>query len=145
MCDGEIIPISLIPDEAFSQGILGQGYGIKPKSDVFLSPANGTVSVSDTKHAYTILTDEGAQILVHIGIDTVELNGEHFTPFVVTGERVKKGDKIACVRLDKIESCGYKTDTAVLVVNSDEFEIENMYFGFAKGGEASALSCRKIK
>ena len=145
VCDGEIIPISLIPDEAISQGILGQGYGIKPKSDYILSPADAKVlSVADTKHAYTLLTDDGAEILIHIGIDTVEMKGEGFTPMVSQGQRVKKGERIAIARFDKLEEEGYKTDTAVLITNSDEYKIENMYYGFAKGGEAIALSYCKI-
>ena len=145
VCDGEIIPISLIPDEAISQGILGQGYGIRPKSDHILSPADATVlAVADTKHAYTLLTDDGVEILVHIGIDTVELKGDGFTPMVSQGQRVKKGENLAIVRFDKLGEEGYKTDTAVLITNSDEFKIENMYYGFAKGGEAVALSYAKI-
>ena len=145
VCDGEIIPISLIPDEAISQGILGQGYGIKPKSDHILSPTDATViSVSDTKHAYTLLTDDGAEILIQIGIDTVELDGKCFTPMVSNGQRVKTGKTLAIARIDVIADLGYKTDIAVLITNSDEYKIENMYFGFAKGGEAIALSYRKI-
>ena len=145
VCDGEIIPISLIPDEAISQGILGQGYGIKPKSDHILSPTDATViSVSDTKHAYTLLTDDGVEILIHIGIDTVELDGKCFTPMVSNGLWVKTGKTLAIARIDVIADLGYKTDIAVLITNSDEYKIENMYFGFAKGGDAVALSYRKI-
>ena len=145
VCDGEIIPISLISDEAISQGVLGQGYGIWPGSDYILSPADATVlSVADTKHAYSLLTDDGAEILIHIGIDTVELKGDGFTPMVSQGQRVKKGEIIAIARFDKLEGEGYKTDTAVLITNYDEFKIENMYYGFAKGGDAVALSYAKI-
>ena len=145
VCDGEIIPISLIDDEAISQGFLGQGYGVKPKSDHILSPADGTViSVSDTKHAYTLSTEDGAEILIHIGIDTVELNGEGFTPMVSSGQRVKRGEEIAIARIDVLKDLGYKTDIAVIITNCDEYKIENMYFGFAKGGDAVALSYRKI-
>jgi len=146
VCDGEIIPISQIPDEAFSTGILGQGYGIMPKTDIFFAPADGEIlSVSDTGHAYTLRGENGAEILVHIGIDTVELKGDGFTPLVNEGQRVKAGDRIAMARLDKIEERGYKTVTAVLITNSDEFKIENMYYGFAKGAEAKALSYTKRK
>lgn len=145
VCDGEIIPISLIDDEAISQGFLGQGYGVRPKSDHILSPADGTViSVSDTKHAYTLSTEDGVEILIHIGIDTVELNGEGFAPMVNPGQRVKRGEEIAIARIDVLKDLGYKTDIAVLITNCDEYKIENMYFGFAKGGDAVALSYRKI-
>ena len=140
VCDGEIIPISRIPDEAFSQGILGQGYGIIPSSHMFFSPVNGTViSVSDTNHAYTLEDENGGEILVHIGIDTVELKGEFFTPLVSSGQKIKAGEGIAIARLDEIEKRGYKTVSAVLITNSDEYKIERINFGFAKGGEGVAL------
>ena len=74
----------------------------------------------------------------------LELDGKCFTPMVSNGQRVKTGKTLAIARIDVIEDLGYKTDIAVLITNSDEYKIENMYFGFAKGGEAIALSYRKI-
>ena len=74
----------------------------------------------------------------------MELNGEGFTPLVSPGQRVKRGEEIAIARIDVLKDLGYKTDIAVLITNCDEYKIENMYFGFAKGGDAVALSYRKI-
>ena len=117
---GQLISIEQVPDRVFSQKILGDGFGIIPMEGDFCSPADGVVSdVAETLHAYCITTDDGLEIIVHIGIDTVELKGEGFKNTVKSGAKVKRGDIIAHADLTLIQSKGYNPTTAVIVTNSD--------------------------
>ncbi len=117
---GQLICIEQVPDRVFSQKILGEGFGIIPMEGDFCSPADGVISdVAETLHAYCITTDDGLEIIVHIGIDTVELKGEGFKNTVKSGAKVKKGDIIAHADLTLIQSKGYNPTTAVIVTNSD--------------------------
>lgn len=143
VCDGEVINISKIPDDVFSQGMLGKGYGIKPTDGVFFSPVSGTVEVvTDTYHAYSIRTDDGLGILIHIGVDTVALQGKGFFPSVVEGQRVKGGQVIARADLDYISSMGYPTVTAVLVTDSEKISDVEYIFGMADGGRSAVMLYR---
>ena len=144
VCDGEAIKTSLIPDEVFSQGMLGQGYGIKPKNGKIVSPVSGIVEVvTDTSHAYTIKSDDGAEILIHIGIDTVSLEGKGFTPRVTEGQRVKAGDEICNADMEYIGSHGFPTVTAVIITNCEEFEIKMCECGMATAGSTPVLYYRR--
>jgi len=117
---GQLIGIEQVPDRVFSQKILGEGFGIIPMEGDFCSPADGVISdVAETLHAYCITSDDGLEIIVHIGIDTVELKGEGFKNTVKTGAKVKKGDIIAHADLTLIQSKGYNPTTAVIITNSD--------------------------
>jgi glucose-specific phosphotransferase system IIA component len=117
---GTIIDITSVDDEVFSKKLLGEGFAITPQSNDFFSPANGTVSdVAETLHAYCITTDDGLEVLIHIGIDTVELKGNHFTSLVKKGQKLNAGTPIARAALDKIKNAGYKTTTMVVVTNSE--------------------------
>jgi PTS system beta-glucosides-specific IIC component len=118
--DGMLIPLSQVKDEAFSAGILGEGFAIEPTAGTIYSPAAGTVeSISETKHAYTILTDDGLDILIHVGIDTVEMKGDGFLPMVAQGDRVKAGDVLLRADLDLIKKRGYPTTIPVLITNPE--------------------------
>ena len=118
--DGDIINITQVPDEVFSQKILGDGYAIIPKSGSICSPVQGTVTeVYDTHHAYCITSNDGLEILVHIGIDTVELKGEGFSPIVRKGDAVSKASPIATADLNLIHEKGYRTEIMVVITNSD--------------------------
>ncbi len=123
VANGRIVGITKIPDKVFSQKILGDGFGVIPTQGDFFSPASGVVSdVTDTLHAYCITTDDGLEILVHIGIDTVELKGQGFTPLVKKGDRLGAGDALAHADLDFLKEKGYSTATAVVITNTEKLK-----------------------
>ncbi len=118
---GSILDISLVPDQVFSQKILGDGFAVIPSDGNFASPVSGVISdVTDTKHAYCITSDDGLEVLVHIGIDTVELKGQGFESLVKKGDKVDMGTPIARVDLKLIEGSGYNTTSMVVVTNMDK-------------------------
>ena len=118
VADGELIPITDVPDQVFSQKILGDGYAILPSSGSIVSPVSGTVTeVYDTGHAYCITSGDGLEILVHIGIDTVELKGNGFSAIVGKGDKVLRNSPIAVANIELIKSLGYKTFTMVVITN----------------------------
>lgn len=120
---GEIICIEKVPDQVFSQKLLGEGFAVIPSGESIVSPAEGTVTeVSETLHAYCITTDDGLEILVHIGIDTVELKGDGFTAHVHRGDKVNVGSPLAEADFKKIADSGFKTATVVAVTNSDRLK-----------------------
>ena len=140
VCDGEVIPTEKIPDDVFSRGILGRGYGIKPENGKIVSPVDGIVEVvTDTSHAYTVKNSDGLQILIHIGVDTVSLEGKGFNPCVREGQRVKTGDTLCICDLEKIKQRGIPTDTAVLITNDEDAEIVNCKYGKSMGGKTPVL------
>ena len=111
-----------IPDATFASGVLGDGVGIEPQSGVVVAPFDGEiVSVVDTKHAVGIKNAEGMELLIHVGVDTVKMNGEGFELLVKEGDVVKKGQKLIKFDIKKIEAAGFLATTAVLLTNSDEF------------------------
>ena len=120
----EIIELENITDEVFSSGIMGEGFGVLPSNGKIYSPVSGTVeSIHRAKHAYSISAD-GFDVLIHIGIDTVELDGELFEPLVKIGDTVECGDRIAKADVDKILEKGF--DPVVVVIVSSEGEIEDV-------------------
>lgn len=142
--DGEIVPIEKVPDQVFSQKILGEGIALLPEKGRILSPLSGTVSnVADTLHAYGITGDDGLEVLVHIGIDTVGLNGEGFISMVKEGERVKAGDPVAQADLELIRSRGLSTHVVTVITNSQDIEIVSIASGRAHGGETPVFVYRK--
>ena len=114
---GKVIPLSEIPDQVFSQGILGEGVGIDPTGNFVVAPANATVSsvIEDSKHACGLTLDNGMEMLIHVGMDTVAMKGDGFELYVKVGDRVKTGDKLISFDLDKIRAAGHPTITAVVV------------------------------
>lgn len=124
--NGEMVDLAAVPDPTFSEGILGQGTAILPSEGKLYSPVDGTVaSVFETKHAVSLLTDSGAELLIHVGLDTVSLGGKYFEAKVKDGDRVKKGDLLLEFDLDAI-SKDFKTFTPVLITNADDFEAMEM-------------------
>ena len=114
---GQIMPLSDVKDPAFSSGALGSGFAIMPKDHNVYAPVSGTISVVfPTKHAYGITTKNNEEILIHIGIDTVKLNGQYFTSHVKQGDIVIAGDLLATVDFDKVKEAGY--DPSVIVVDT---------------------------
>ena len=120
--EGEVIPIAEIGDGVFSAEVLGKGCGIKPAAEAVYAPANGTVSqIAETKHAVGILTDDGVEVLIHVGMDTVEMNGDGFTVMVKKDQKVKCGQPMLKFSTDKIKAAGHPTTTAFVITNSDDF------------------------
>ena len=119
---GKYIPLEEIPDKVFSQGFLGQGCGIEPEDNTVYSPVDGEiVQVAETKHAVGIQSSDGVEVLIHVGMDTVEMKGEGFTPKVKFGDKVKIGDPLLTFDTDKIKAAGHPLTTALVITNSDEF------------------------
>nr|WP_245334329.1 glucose PTS transporter subunit IIA [Lactococcus raffinolactis] len=120
---GKVKDLSEVEDEVFSSGMLGNGIAIEPTNGQVNSPVDGIVTtVFPTKHAIGVTSDDGVEILIHIGMDTVELNGEGFESFVKQNERVKKGDLLIRVNLDKIKAAGLSMITPIVVTNSNSYK-----------------------
>lgn len=119
--NGTVVPMDQIPDEVFSQGIMGFCCGIEPEDGKVYSPADGTVSqLTSTLHAVGITVGD-MELLVHAGVDTVEMNGEGFTNTVKEGQSVKKGDLILTMDLEKVRAAGHPATVILAVTNSDDF------------------------
>ncbi|MCY7038175.1 PTS system trehalose-specific EIIBC component [Streptococcus sanguinis] len=122
---GEVKELSQATDPVFAQGLMGRGVVIVPSQGELVSPVNGRVTVFfPTKHAIGILSDEGVEILMHIGMDTVNLEGKGFEGYVSQGDKVKVGDKLISFDIDMIKKAGYVTETPVIITNSDKYEVE---------------------
>ena len=116
--NGQAVPLEQVPDEVFSQKVLGDGLAIIPTDGKIYSPADGEISsVAETKHAYGFTSDGGLEILIHIGIDTVNLKGQYFTAHVKDGDTVKAGQPLVTFELDKVKAAGY--DTVIPMVFTD--------------------------
>ena len=120
---GRVIPMEEIPDQVFSQGILGEGVGIEPTGNVVVAPADATVCsvIEDSRHAVGLTLDNGAELLIHVGIDTVSMNGDGFQLHVKAGDRVHLGDKLITFDPEKIKAAGHPTTTAFLVTDPGDF------------------------
>lgn len=121
--EGNAISLEEVGDGVFSEGMLGKGVAIEPAVGRAVSPVDGVVStVFDTKHAVGLTSDNGVEVLIHIGLDTVKLNGKHFTTHVKAGDQVKAGDLLVEFDIEKIKEAGYPTVTPVIVTNTDSYE-----------------------
>ncbi|AIQ53698.1 beta-glucoside-specific PTS transporter subunit IIABC [Paenibacillus sp. FSL R7-0331] len=119
---GEVKPLSEVNDPAFSEEIMGKGFAIQPSEGRVVSPVNGTVfSLSKSGHAIGLVSDNGAEMLIHIGIDTVKLKGLHFSPKVTAGTKVSVGDLLMEFDRAEIEKAGYSTITPVIITNIAEY------------------------
>lgn len=119
---GNIIPLSKIEDEAFASGLLGKGVAIEPAEGKIISPVNGVLTtLFPTSHAIGITTDQGVEILIHIGMDTVQLNGQYFTPKAKQGDRIKEGQLLVEFDIDAIKAKGYSLATPVIITNTSSF------------------------
>ena len=119
---GNVIPSANIPDDTFAAGVLGEGVGIEPVLGVVYAPFDGEISsTTDTKHAIGISSPDGMELLIHVGVNTVAMEGDGFELFCAEGDTVKAGQKLMTFDIDKIKAAGYSTTTAVLVTNSDDY------------------------
>ncbi|SDN27511.1 beta-glucoside-specific PTS transporter subunit IIABC [Lachnospira pectinoschiza] len=119
---GEVHPLSDAADEAFASEALGKGAMIIPTDETVVSPVDGTIEMLfDTGHAVGITSDDGVELLVHIGIDTVNMQGKGFQPLVKQGDHVKKGDKLIQFSIDEIKNAGYSEQTMVIVTNTPDY------------------------
>ena len=124
---GEVKELSQATDPVFAQGLMGRGVVIVPSQGELVSPVNGRVTFFfPTKHAIGILSDEGVEILMHIGMDTVNLEGKGFEGYVSQGDKVKVGDKLISFDIDMIKKAGYVTETPVIITNSDSYQVEEL-------------------
>lgn len=119
---GRIVPLSQLSDPAFASGVLGVGLGILPDEGKVYAPASGTVKVFPTNHAITMVTDDGVKLIIHIGINTVNLEGKGFKPKVKSGDTVKAGQLLMDFDMKKIGKAGYSSETPVIITNHKDFE-----------------------
>ena len=120
---GEAVPLSAVNDLVFSEEMMGKGVAVIPTSGRVVAPCDGVVvTVFRTLHAITIKADNGADIIIHVGLETVALDGKHYEAYVEDGQRVKKGDLLLTFDIDKIKAEGYDVITPVVVTNSAEYQ-----------------------
>lgn len=120
---GKAVPISQVSDPTFGEEILGKGVAIQPEEGKIYAPEDGTIEMLfDTKHAVSMTTTEGVELLVHIGLDTVALKGEHFTAHKGNGDAVKKGDLLISVDLEAVKAAGYDVITPMVVCNTSDYQ-----------------------
>ena len=138
---GTLVPLSEVPDETFASGVLGEGIAIEPSDGLFCSPVDGTVeTIAETKHAIGFAADNGLEILVHVGLETVSLNGEGFEILVKEGDKVKAGQPVAKADLALIRERGLKTITSLVVTGgADEKEL-HCADGLATAGKTPVLT-----
>ena len=119
--DGEVLPLEKVPDETFASGILGPGCGIEPSGDTVYSPFDGTVTqVASTLHAVGLMSDDGIEVLIHVGMDTVEMKGQGFTAHVKEGQKITAGVPLLTFDTAAIRAAGHPTATVIVVTNGDD-------------------------
>lgn len=142
-CNGRAIVLSDVPDEVFASGMLGQGFAVLPSSGEIFSPISGRIaSVAEGKHAYTVTTDAGLDVLVHVGVDTVELAGAPFSPAVKSGDSVRAGELLASADFGVIRDRGLSDAVIVIVTNAERIEAIEYEYGECTGGKTSLMRFR---
>ena len=122
VANGTTVALKDVPDPTFAEEMIGKGVAIIPTDGKVVAPVSGTVSmVFPTNHAVGLVDENGVEVLIHIGIDTVELEGKYFTANVKNGDTVKKGDVLIKFDIEKIKEAGYNTITPVIITNSSEY------------------------
>lgn len=135
--EGMVIPLNEIPDPVFSEGVLGFGCGIEPTSEIVVAPFDGEIiQVSETKHAIGLRNADGIEVLIHVGMDTVNMNGKGFDVFVKVGQNVRKGEKLMTFSAEEIKAAGHPTITAFVVCDgAGSGEIQVLKAGTVLAGE----------
>jgi len=138
---GSVVAITDVPDPVFSGLMMGDGIGINPTSNTLIAPCDGVISqVARTGHALTLTADNGAEVLMHIGIDTVSLNGQGFTTHVSKGQRVSQGDALIDVDFAAIQGKVPSLISVVVVANSDDFSLADKAAGNLTVGDSPLFS-----
>ncbi|MFF2703486.1 PTS glucose transporter subunit IIA [Streptomyces cyaneofuscatus] len=141
---GEIVSIEDVPDVVFAEKIVGDGIAIKPTSSTIVAPADGTLGkIFETNHAFSIETDEGLELFVHFGIDTVEMKGEGFRRIAEEGQRVKRGDPVIELDLALLEERAKSALTPVVISNMDEIAELTKLSGTVTAGRTAILRAVK--
>lgn len=135
--DGRTIPMDEVNDQTFAQELLGPGIAIVPSNGTVVSPINGTIAtVMDTKHAVCIQGEDGLELIVHAGLDTVELNGKYYQTYKEIGDQVKAGDVLLEFDLEEITKAGYDVTTPIVITNVGDYKITKCLTGQqVKAGE----------
>jgi len=127
---GKAVPISEVPDPTFAEGMLGNGIAIEPADGKVYAPCDATVDMMfTTGHAVSLVADFGAEILIHVGLETVGLEGKPFTVHVANGDKVQKGQLLIEVDLEAVKAAGLPTITPVLICNTDDYPTFNTFVG----------------
>ena len=128
--EGESVELIEVNDPAFSEEMFGKGMAIRPISGKVVAPVSGVVTqMFDTGHAVSITSDDGIEVLIHVGIDTVKLRGEFFTPLVKNGDKIEVGSELIQFDLEAIKTAGYDTVTPIVVCNTDMYSGYNITTG----------------
>ena len=137
VADGRTIPMDEVNDQTFAQELLGPGIAIVPSNGTVVSPINGTIAtVMDTKHAVCIQGEDGLELIVHAGLDTVELNGKYYQTYKEIGDQVKAGDVLVEFDLEEITKAGYDVTTPIVITNLGDYKITKCLTGQqVKAGE----------
>lgn len=139
--NGEILELSSVPDEVFSQKMMGDGFAIKSEDGLVVSPIDGEIQlVFETKHAIGLKSLDGLEILIHFGIDTVNLKGQGFDVFVEAGDKVKAGDKLMQVDLEYIKENAKSDISPIIFTNLDENKKVDVILGKASAGESGKIT-----
>lgn len=141
---GQAVEIAEVPDPVFAEGLLGKGIAIQPADGKVYAPVDGTVSMMfETGHAVSIVSKSGAEILIHVGLETVSLQGKPFTIHARSGDEIKKGQLLLEVDLEMIKEAGLPTITPVLVCNSEDYTIFNVVTGKAVTNDDAIIDLGK--
>ena len=128
--DGRTIPMDEVNDQTFAQELLGPGIAIVPSNGTVVSPIDGTIAtVMDTKHAVCIQGEDGLELIVHAGLDTVELNGKYYQTYKEIGDQVKAGDVLLEFDLEEITKAGYDVTTPIVITNLGDYKITKCLTG----------------
>jgi len=140
---GEVVPIEMVPDEVFSKKILGDGLAIIPQDNVVIAPVSAEISLvmTDSKHACGLHLSNGIELLIHVGLDTVDMNGDGFELFIKEGSKVKAGDPLIKFDPIKIKAAGHSAITIMVITELPTNYKTTMHTGmFAKAGKTSIIS-----
>lgn len=143
---GRAVPVTEVPDEVFSGKILGDGVAVYPESPIVLAPFDGVISnIAKTLHAICITGDNGVELLIHLGIDTVKLNGKGFTCYVKDGSRVRRGDRIMKMDLKFFKSNDFTMISPCIITNTDEFTDMKMQLGEVTAAQSEVIFCESAE
>ncbi len=143
IANGNAIALDQVEDEAFASGMLGVGVAVEPRDGTIYSPVSGRIAdVAKTSHAYSIVTEDGADLLVHIGIDTVSLGGKGFLPMVSVGDEVKAGEVLARVDLNILRGGNFPCTVVVLFTDPEQLADWKISTGRVNGGQSKIFEYR---